>query len=69
MARTARYIPLSDKTRNNGFYNRWTCPACYDDLPDKEPGLVTCPSCKARVELTLDYEPVSIATLLTEDDA
>lgn len=56
--------PLSMKTSNPGFDSRWTCPACYLDLPNRAAGEVTCPGCSHRLHLWTDLQPVSVAEVL-----
>jgi predicted amidophosphoribosyltransferase len=63
-------MPFSDRCSNQGFDDRWTCPGCYSDLEGAVRGEMTCPHCEARLDLSVDYEPVSVARLIAggEDD-
>lgn len=62
---------FSDRTSNPGFTDRWTCPSCYTDLVGATVGRATCPACTATLDLSVDYEPVSIARVVNtvDDDA
>jgi predicted amidophosphoribosyltransferase len=60
--------PMDTETRNPGHYDRWTCPGCYADLPNKREGTVVCSVCNFTVECSTDTQPVCVATLVTEDD-
>lgn len=59
---------LSQTTSNPGHYDRWTCPGCYEDMPNKTTGVFPCPRCERKVTCSLEDQPVCIASLLTEDD-
>ncbi|MGX1496851.1 putative amidophosphoribosyltransferase [Labrenzia sp. MBR-25] len=59
--------PLSSRCSNPGFYDRWTCPACYHELGNVGEGDHGCPACGARVHCTLDYEPVCRSDFIPED--
>ena len=59
-------VPLSLETTNTGFRDRWTCPACYEDMDaDSRGGSYTCLNCGHDVELTRDTVPVCIARIVT----
>jgi hypothetical protein len=62
---TALREPFSQECSNPGYDDRWTCPACYQDLPTKQEGTFTC-DCGHKVSCTLDMHPVCIASLVTE---
>ncbi len=59
---------LADRCSNPGFYNRWTCPGCYNDLPDKKEGTVTCEECGNKVKLTLDHDPVCRSEIVEDEN-
>jgi ribosomal protein L37AE/L43A len=60
--------PCSTETSNVGHYERWTCPACYEDLPNKSSGIFVCEKCEYKVECSRYSQPVCVARLITEDD-
>lgn len=53
---------------NNGFYDRWTCPACYaDHNGHRDDDVIDC-DCGARLKLTIEHEPVCRATCIDPED-
>lgn len=60
--------PFEARCSNSGFDDRWTCPGCYEDLDEKRTGHVTCPKCKRLLLLSLEYEPVCVAEIISEDE-
>jgi hypothetical protein len=60
--------PASNEVKNPGHYDRWTCPACYEDLPVKTPGTYVCASCSYTIECSLDREPVCVSRLIYKDE-
>lgn len=63
------FTPFQDRCENAGFDNRWTCPGCYADLIGARAGEATCSSCGSRLQLSVDYEPVSVAQLIAAPEA
>lgn len=63
------FTPFQDRCKNAGFDNRWTCPGCYADLIGARAGEATCSSCGSRLQLSVDYEPVSVAQLISGPEA
>ncbi|MBI1495380.1 repressor of yield of DENV family protein [Halocynthiibacter styelae] len=60
------YEPHAEECRNPGRDDYWTCPGCYTDLPGDDGfgiGEFTCPECDRAVVLSVEHDPVSIATL------
>ena len=51
---------------------RYTCPACYTDLPRSSATYAECGSCGAQLHLTVEYVPEYTATVVDpldiEDD-
>jgi hypothetical protein len=60
--------PFQQRASNSGFSDRWTSPSCYFDLPNKSEGDTTCPSCDAKLRLSVEYEPMSVADIITGDE-
>jgi len=60
---------FSDRCENPGFYDRWTCPACYVDLEGARPGEAICPACGEKLQLSVDYEPVCVAQVVVPREA
>lgn len=62
--------PLSTSCSNAGFYDRWTCPGCYDDLPNTGEGTFICERCGNTVECTLERQPICQSRIadIDEDD-
>ena len=58
--------PFSHICSNPGHYDRWTCPGCYADMPNKKPGTYDCRECKRVVVCSRSIHPVCVATLTTE---
>lgn len=58
---------LSTKASNPGHDDRWTCPACYQDMPVKFPTSCTC-KCGARVQLIREMQPVCTAILIGSEE-
>lgn len=55
-------------TNSAGIDDRWTCPNCYEDHEGNLGGKTIDCSCGARLELTVDYEPVCRATCIDPDE-
>lgn len=50
--------PIAQNCSNSGVSDHWTCPGCYKDLNDVQPGsTVICDKCGNAVECTLRHEP------------
>lgn len=60
--------PFAMELSNPGHDDRWTCPGCYADLPNRRTATVTCQSCDRTVVCTLDSQPVCVATLVDVGD-
>jgi hypothetical protein len=56
--------PHQQECSNPGYDDHWTCPGCYEDLPTRRTGTVTCTGCDRKVECTLDTQPVCVARLV-----
>lgn len=68
MTRDTAKKPFGTRCCNSGVYSNWTCPGCYKDLASKSEGVETCGNCGREVRLTLEYEPVCVAELVTDGD-
>lgn len=59
--------PVSGEYRltNPGVDDRWTCPNCYADQIgyDLDGATIVC-SCGATLELTIEQQPVCVATCI-----
>lgn len=53
---------------NPGFDDRWTCPACYAEHEGRLAGRTVDCSCGARLRLSIDYEPVCVATCIDPEE-
>lgn len=58
---------LSTKTANDHRDDRWTCPACFEDMPNGSPGVVVC-SCGATVRCTVETFESSVAVIVGSKD-
>lgn len=60
--------PISGEHRltNPGVDDRWTCPNCYADHLGGEDEIVKC-ACGATLELTIEQQPVCVATRIDPD--
>ncbi len=56
--------PLSMETSNAGFYDRWTCPACYADLDATSPGFVECEACGHEIDLCHEMVTCCVARVV-----
>jgi len=62
--------PVSGDHRctNPGVDDRWTCPNCYaDHTGSLEDETVDC-DCGARLELTIEQQPVCVATCIDPEE-
>ena len=58
--------PYADNCCNPGFDDYWTCPGCYADLRAENgfsEGDATCLKCGRELELTVETQPMCVATL------
>lgn len=53
---------------NDGFDDRWTCPNCYADHNGLSDDAVVDCKCGARLQLTVEYQPVCRATCVDPDE-
>ena len=60
--------PISRRCSNTHFDDRWTCPGCYNDLPNKREGAVVCTACGASVTCTLERVPECVSEIVDADD-
>jgi hypothetical protein len=63
-----KHTPFETELRNPGHDDRWTCPSCYQDMPNKTQGTLVCPNCKFTIECSIEQQSVCVAKLMTEDD-
>ena len=61
-------LPLAHECSNSPGVTYWTCPGCYDDLPNKNPQQVVCEFCGWTVDCTIAQEPVYRATLVMDSE-
>ena len=57
---------MTCQTRNEGWYDRWTCPKCYNDLPDKAEGESVCQNCGAKLSLYIETQPVCVTECIDD---
>ena len=61
------HTPAASKISNAPFCDYWSCPTCYADMFRRDgyrpETTVACPGCDARVELSIELQPVYVAAL------
>jgi hypothetical protein len=56
---------------NPGFTDRFTCPGCYTDheaRPGSNSPVFRCCECGAPLRLSIEQQPVAVATVCDEDE-
>ncbi len=66
MSLPANPVSGGHRLTNPGFEDRWTCPNCYADHSGYEDTTVDC-QCGARLKLTIDSQPICVATCVDPD--
>jgi hypothetical protein len=61
--------PHDSDCKNPGVDDRFTCPGCYGDLGGREGDIVQCDACEAVVHLSVEQQPVAVASLIPIADA
>lgn len=64
---------MSETCSNLGFYDRWTCPECYNELGDvpkarTKSAIIKCDSCGKNVRCSLEYEPSCRSTIVLDGE-
>ena len=61
--------PFQQEASNAGWGADFTCPGCYEDLPnnDWENKTAPCPKCARVVTCKVEEEPVSVCRLADEE--
>lgn len=68
MALPADPISGGHRLTNPGVDDRWTCPNCYaDHVYQSEDEVIDC-SCGARLKLTIEQQPVCVATCVDPEE-
>jgi hypothetical protein len=55
--------------KNPGLEDHFTCPGCYGDLGGRVGDIVQCDACDAVARLSIEQEPVAVASLIPVADA